>query len=33
MVHLPRLPEECKHKLIPEGERLICEYCGETFKF
>ena len=23
---------ECKHKLTLEGQRLICAYCGETFK-
>ena len=24
---------DCKHKLVPQEGRLVCEYCGETFKF
>jgi len=32
--HLKNIEPECKHKLTPEGHtRLVCEYCGETFKF
>ena len=25
--------EECKHKVVIENQKLVCEYCGETFKF
>jgi len=25
--------EECTHKITIEDKRLICEYCGENFKF
>ena len=32
-VHIKKAPKECKHKIVPEGTRLICEYCEETFKF
>ena len=33
-IHLKTDKDECKHKLTPEGHtRLVCEYCGETFKF
>ena len=28
----PNMVKECKHKLTLEGQRLVCEYCGETFK-
>ena len=26
------MSEECKHKMVLENQRLVCEYCGETFK-
>jgi len=32
MTHIKVYPPECKHKLTIEGERLVCAYCGETFK-
>lgn len=32
MDHLKSIPTECKHKMTLEGQRLICAYCGETFK-
>jgi len=25
--------EDCSHKLIIADQKLICDYCGETFKF
>jgi hypothetical protein len=28
----PNIHEKCKHDLVLEGQRLICNICGETFK-
>ena len=25
--------DTCTHKIVLEAQRMICEYCGETFKF
>jgi uncharacterized Zn finger protein (UPF0148 family) len=24
---------DCNHKLVPSDGKLVCDYCGETFKF
>ena len=27
-----KMSEECDHKVVLDKQRLLCEYCGETFK-
>jgi len=32
-VKINEVSQKCKHKIVLEGQRLICVYCEETFKF
>ena len=27
------LTPDCKHKVVIIDQKLVCDYCGETFKF
>lgn len=30
--NMSEAPNDCKHKMTLEGQKLVCAYCGETFK-